>query len=65
MNFLSQYMQADVDVAEYIWYVVRIRVAPVAVICALGCTQAEETGGCAVSAMDRLFQRDDHDLVGA
>ena len=37
--FLSQYMQADVDVAEYIWYVVRIRVAPVAVICALGCTR--------------------------
>ena len=32
-------MQADVDVAEYIWYVVRIRVAPVAVICALGCTR--------------------------
>ena len=37
--FLSQYMQADVDVAEYIWYVVRIRVALVAVICALGCTR--------------------------
>ena len=37
--FLSQYMQADVDIAEYIWYVVRIRVAPVAVICALGCTR--------------------------
>lgn len=30
-----------------------------------GMYQAEEAGGCAVSAMDRLFQRDDHDLVGA
>lgn len=37
--FLNQYSQTEIDVAEYIWYVARIRLAPVILIAALGCTR--------------------------
>ncbi len=37
--FLSQYSQAEIDMAEYLWYVVRIRVMPAVLIAALGCTR--------------------------
>ena len=37
--FLDQYSQAEIDVMEYMWYVVRIRVTPVILIAALGSTR--------------------------
>ena len=37
--FLDQYSQAEIDVMEYMWYVIRIRVTPVILIAALGSTR--------------------------
>ena len=37
--FLDQYSQAEIDVMEYMWYVIRIRVTPVILIAALGSTK--------------------------
>lgn len=37
--FLSQYSQAEIDVMEYMWYIIRVRVIPLALVAALGCTR--------------------------
>ena len=37
--FLNQYSADDIETAEYLWYVVRIRMAPVLLLGALGCTR--------------------------
>ncbi len=37
--FLSQYTQTEIDTAEYLWYIIRIRVMPAALLAALGCTR--------------------------
>jgi hypothetical protein len=37
--FLTQYSQAEIDVIEYMWYVVRVRTAPLILVGALGCTR--------------------------
>ena len=37
--FLKQYSADDIETAEYLWYVVRIRMAPVLLLGALGCTR--------------------------
>lgn len=41
--FLNQYSQTEIDVTEYIWYVARIRLAPVILIAALGCTRLRKS----------------------
>lgn len=35
--FLNQYSQAEIDVTEYLWYVVRVRTVPLFLVAALGC----------------------------
>lgn len=40
--FLNQYVQTDVNVQEYLWYVLRIRVAPLAVLAVLGCIRVRK-----------------------
>lgn len=37
--FLNQYMQMDIDELEYIWYLIQVRVIPLGLLCALGCTK--------------------------
>lgn len=37
--FLDQYSQAEIDVMEYMWYVIRVRAVPVILIAAFGCTR--------------------------
>ncbi|MGF0033757.1 stage II sporulation protein M [Bariatricus sp. SGI.154] len=37
--FLNQYSQTEIDVVEYIWYVAKIRITPVILAGALGCTK--------------------------
>ena len=37
--FLSQYTQAEIDVMEFMWYVIRVRVLPLVLVAALGCTR--------------------------
>lgn len=37
--FLEQYIQTEVDAAEYLWYVSRVRMVPALLLCALGCTK--------------------------
>ena len=37
--FLTQYSQAEIDVMEYMWYVIRVRVVPLVLVAALGCTR--------------------------
>ncbi len=37
--FLTQYSQAEIDVMEYMWYVIRVRAVPLALVAALGCTR--------------------------
>ena len=37
--FLNQYSQTEIDVAEYIWYVAKIRIEPVILAGTLGCTK--------------------------
>lgn len=37
--FLNQYAQTDVVMSDYAWYVIRVRVLPVILLCALGCTK--------------------------
>lgn len=37
--FLNQYSVADIDIAKYLWYVVKIRLAPIILLSALGCTR--------------------------
>lgn len=40
--FLSQYSQMEVNIEEFLWYVIRIRVVPVVLVCALGCTRMKK-----------------------
>ena len=37
--FLNQYIQAEIDMTEYLWYVVRVRAVPLILVAALGCTR--------------------------
>ena len=37
--FLNQYAQTDIGMAEYAWYIIRIRMMPVILLFALGCTR--------------------------
>ena len=37
--FLTQYSQAEIDVVEYMWYVLRVRTVPLGLIGELGCTR--------------------------
>lgn len=45
--FLNQYSADDIQIGEYLWYVTRIRLAPVFVLGALGCTRLRK-GAAAV-----------------
>lgn len=40
--FLNQYAQMDVNTEEYLWYIVRLRLLPLVLICALGCTNLKK-----------------------
>lgn len=48
--FLKQYSQTEIDTMEYLWYVVRVRITPVLLIAALGCTRLRKAvvGGALV-----------------
>ena len=37
--FLNQYSQEEINMPEYLWYIVRIRVMPAILVAALGCTK--------------------------
>lgn len=45
--FLNQYSAQKIDTVEYLWYVARIRISPVLVLGALGCTDLRK-GAAAV-----------------
>lgn len=40
--FLNQYVQTEVVVEEYIWYIMQVRLLPFAIICILGCTRLKK-----------------------
>ena len=42
-SFLNQYRQMEIDTEKFLWYVVRIRLLPVAVLGMLGCTRWKKT----------------------
>ena len=45
--FLNQYSADDIRIAEYLWYVARIRLTPVFILGALGCTKRKKGAAAA------------------
>lgn len=41
--FLDQYAQTDVVMGEYVWYVMRIRILPIILLCAISCTRLRKS----------------------
>lgn len=40
--FLSQYLQTDILVTDYLWYITKVRTIPMGILVILGCTRARK-----------------------
>lgn len=40
--FLNQYLQTDILVTDYLWYLTKVRVIPMGILVILGCTRARK-----------------------